>query len=72
MVIMTLMIAPCIPMCCMCVSYESRKLRIYYQMVLVLCAVGMTAIFGWWIADWLYILEPSTNDFMGFPLISDL
>ncbi len=32
---MVLMAMPCFPMCCMCVTYEQRKLRMLYRVVII-------------------------------------
>jgi hypothetical protein len=51
-----LLALPCFPLCCMCVTSDSAKLKRYYRAIVVLSIFGMTAILIWWISDWLTIL----------------
>merc|ERR1711991_25362 len=65
-----LLILPCFPLCCMCVTSDASKLQRYYRFLVLLSVIGMLGVLALWTADWLYILLDA-SDAYSLPLQDD-
>jgi hypothetical protein len=68
-----LCVLPCCPMCCQCfmLSAETRQKVSYYVTVSTLIA-GTGVIWGWWMFDWVQIMNGHMKDSGGYELIDDM